>query len=96
MTSVNAELYHREFDRKNEKYARELEEREAERYSKLLAKQIRAALTSAEQHLDEGFQPYAYVFGYLAGDCTEDEQAEFEERFSRLVRQSSAEEQSNG
>jgi hypothetical protein len=31
MTSVNAELYHREFDRKNEKYAEELEKQEAVR-----------------------------------------------------------------
>lgn len=92
MTSVNAELYHREHDRKNEEHERALEEREAERYSKRLAKQIRAALASAEQHIDEGFRPYAFVFGYLAGDCTEDEQAEFEERFGRLVRQSSAKE----
>lgn len=30
MTSVNAELYHREHDRKNEKYAQELERRETE------------------------------------------------------------------
>lgn len=90
MTSVNAELWHREFDEKNEKHERALDEREAERYSKRLAKQIRAALTSAELHINEGFQPHAYVFGYLVGDCTEDEQAEFAERFGRLVRQSSS------
>lgn len=30
MTSVNAELYHRENDRKNEEYARAIEERDAE------------------------------------------------------------------
>lgn len=31
MTSVNAELYHREFDRNNERYARALEEQEHRR-----------------------------------------------------------------
>jgi len=30
MTSVNAELYHREHDRKNEEHARAIEEREVE------------------------------------------------------------------
>jgi hypothetical protein len=30
MTSVNAELYHREHDRKNEQYERDLEKRETE------------------------------------------------------------------
>jgi hypothetical protein len=57
-------------------------------YAAKLAEQIRMALTSAELHVSEDFQPYAYVFGYLAGDCTDAEQAEFEERFHRLMRQS--------
>jgi hypothetical protein len=54
------------------------------RYCKQLAQQIDAALNAAEQASQEGIRLYPFLFGYLAGDCTEEQQAEFSARIARL------------
>jgi hypothetical protein len=88
MTSVNAELYHREHDRKNEKYEREIEKREAmhpDDYQDRLGRDIAAAIASAEQHKAEGFKPYAYIVGHLMGHCTSEQIDELDEQLARLT-----------
>lgn len=54
-------------------------------YCAELARQIDAALTAAEKHAArEGFALYPFIFGYLAGDCTDAQQAAFNARLERL------------
>ena len=52
-----------------------------------LARQIDAALKSAESHAHkEGFAIYPFLFGYLQGDCSPEEIAAFDMRIARLSR----------
>jgi hypothetical protein len=71
MTSVNAELYHREFDEKNERANREANE--APKLVNLYT-EFDEALSAAEQsHRAEGYNPYAFILGYLIAAATDDE-----------------------
>lgn len=54
-------------------------------YRKQLAKQIDGALVAAEKHAaKEGFALYAFLFGYIVGDCRQEEIDSFDARCDRL------------
>lgn len=58
----------------------------SESYKRQLAQQIRDAIKAAEKQAHkEGFTIYPFLFGYLQGDCTDAEIADFDARIARLT-----------
>ena len=56
-----------------------------ESYSKQLARQIDRALKAAETQIHKkGFALYPFLFGYLAGDCTDEQNRQIDARLNRL------------